>query len=144
MIWKQEFTLEGINQISQNTLVDHLGIEFTGFGDDYLEATMPVDHRTVQPARLLHGGASAALAETIGSVASYMCIPDISTHMAVGVEINANHLRAVQAGTLTATATPVHRGRTTHVWQVTITDEAGRRVCVSRCTLALVNARERG
>jgi len=138
MIWKQSFNLEGINQISQQTMVDHLGIEFTGFGDDYLEATMPVDHRTVQPARLLHGGASAALAETIGSVASYLCIEDISTHMAVGVEINANHLRSASGGLVKGRVSPLHIGRKLHVWNIDIRDEQERLICVSRLTIAVV------
>lgn len=138
MIWKQEFTLEGINQICQNTLVDHLDIVFTDFGDNYLEATMPVDHRTVQPARLLHGGASVALAETIGSVASMLCIPDIETHMAVGVEINANHLRSATQGRVKGRVTPLRIGRKLHVWEIRITDERKRLLCVSRLTIAVV------
>ncbi|KGE85514.1 hotdog fold thioesterase [Phaeodactylibacter xiamenensis] len=138
MIWKQEFTLEGIQQICQNTLVDHLDIVFTDFGDNYLEATMPVDHRTVQPARLLHGGASVALAETIGSVASQLCIPNIETHMAVGVEINANHLRSATRGRVSGRATPLRIGRKLHIWEIRITDEKERLICVSRLTIAVV------
>ncbi len=138
MIWKNEFTLEGINQLCQNTMVDHLGIVFTDFGDDYLEATMPVDHRTVQPARLLHGGASVALAETIGSVASQLCIEHMETHMAVGVEINANHLRPARAGRVTGQVRPMRVGRRLHVWEIRITDEAEQLICVSRLTIAVV------
>jgi 1,4-dihydroxy-2-naphthoyl-CoA hydrolase len=138
MIWKQEFTLEGIQQICQNTLVDHLDIVFTDFGDNYLEATMPVDHRTVQPARLLHGGASVALAETIGSVASQLCIPNIETHMAVGVEINANHLCSAMRGRVSGRATPLRIGRKLHIWEIRITDEKERLICVSRLTIAVV------
>lgn len=138
MIWKQEFTLEGINQICQDTMVSHLGITFTAFGDDYLEATMPVDHRTVQPARLLHGGASAALAETIGSVASQLCIPNMETHMPVGVEINANHLRSARSGVVTGKVTPLRIGRKLQVWQIRVTDEKERLICVSRLTIAVV------
>lgn len=138
MIWKQEFTLEGIQQICQNTLVDHLDIVFTDFGDNYLEATMPVDHRTVQPARLLHGGASVALAETIGSVDSQLCIPNIETHMAVGVEINANHLRSATRGRVSGRATPLRIGRKLHIWEIRITDEKERLICVSRLTIAVV------
>jgi uncharacterized protein (TIGR00369 family) len=123
-------------------LAARLGIEITEMSGERVVATMPVTPDHHQPFGLLHGGASVALAETVASVGAYLAAP--AGKGAVGMEINANHLRAVQAGTLTATATPVHRGRTTHVWQVEIADEAGRRVCVSRCTLALVNARERG
>lgn len=140
-IWKQPFTLQGLQQISQQTMVDHLGIEFSGFGDDYLEATMPVDHRTVQPARLLHGGASVALAETIGSVASYMCIEDISTHMAVGVEINANHLRPATDGKVTGRVSPLRIGRKLHVWNIEIKDDKQQLICVSRLTIAVVPQR---
>jgi 1,4-dihydroxy-2-naphthoyl-CoA hydrolase len=140
-IWKQAFTLEGIQQLSQHTMVDHLGIIFSAFGDDYLEATMPVDHRTVQPARLLHGGASVALAETIGSVASFLCIEDINTHMAVGVEINANHLRSATSGKVTGRVTPLRIGRKLHVWNIDIKDEQDRLICVSRLTIAVVAQR---
>lgn len=141
-IWKQAFTLEGLQQISQQTMVDHLGIEFSAYGDDYLEATMPVDHRTVQPARLLHGGASVALAETIGSVASYMCIENIETHMAVGVEINANHLRPATSGKVTGRVSPLRLGRKLHVWNIEIKDEQKQLICVSRLTIAVVPQRQ--
>lgn len=139
MIWKQEFTLEGINQICQKTLVDHLGIKFTGFGEDYLEAIMPVDHRTVQPARLLHGGASVALAETIGSVASQLCLSNMETEMPVGVEINANHLSSARSGQVTGRVTPLRIGRKLHVWEIRITDDKKRLICVSRLTIAVVS-----
>ncbi|HKK79160.1 MAG TPA: hotdog fold thioesterase [Phaeodactylibacter sp.] len=141
-IWKQPFTLEGLQQISQQTMVDHLGIEFSAYGDDYLEATMPVDHRTVQPARLLHGGASVALAETIGSVASYMCIENIETHMAVGVEINANHLRPATSGKVTGRVSPLRLGRKLHVWNIEVKDEQEKLICVSRLTIAVVPQRQ--
>lgn len=141
MIWKNEFTLEGINQLCQNTMVENLGIVFTAFGDDYLEASMPVDHRTVQPVRLLHGGASVALAETIGSVASQLCIDNMETHMAVGIEINANHLRPARKGRVTGRVQPLRIGRRLHVWEIRITNEAEQLICVSRLTIAVV---ERG
>ena len=140
-IWKQPFTLEGLQQICHQTMVDHLGIEFSAYGDDYLEATMPVDHRTVQPARLLHGGASVTLAETIGSVASYMCIENIETHMAVGVEINANHLRPATHGRVTGRVSPLRLGRKLHVWNIEIKDEQKKLICVSRLTIAVVPQR---
>lgn len=141
MIWQQTFTLEGINQISQRTLVEHLGIEFIAFGDDYLTARMPVDDRTVQPMRLLHGGASVALAETLGSVASVLCLSDTDRFMPVGVEINANHLRPATRGFVYGTVRPLRVGRNMHVWQIEIRDEAEKLTCVSRLTIAVVPRR---
>lgn len=113
---------------------------FTEVGDDYLSATMPVDRRTYQPAGLLHGGASVALAESLGSLASVMCLPD-ETHMPVGVEINANHLKAVSSGTVTGTVKPIKVGRSIHVWNIEIRDEANDLVCVSRLTVKIVKRR---
>lgn len=139
-MWKFPFTLEGIQSLSNNTMVDHLGIEFTGFGDDFLIARMPVDRRTIQPLGLLHGGASVALAETVGSVASALCLEDPSKQSPVGVEINANHLRAVRHGFVYATCKPVRVGRTIHVWQIDIRDENGQLTCTSRLTIAIVDA----
>jgi 1,4-dihydroxy-2-naphthoyl-CoA hydrolase len=141
MVWKQEFTLAGLNAISSNTLVEHLGIEFIGFGEDYLEARMPVDHRTVQPMRLLHGGASVALAETLGSVAGVLSLEDQTKYSVVGVEINANHLRSATSGWVTGKVTPLKVGRTLQVWQIKITDEDSRLLCVSRLTIAVVERR---
>lgn len=115
-----------------------IGIELTLLTPDKVVATMPVDDRTRQPFGLLHGGASAALAETVASLGAFMNI-DEQTHAAVGVELNANHIRAKRDGVVTATATPLHRGRTTHVWDIRIEDEEGKLVCVSRCTLAIVS-----
>lgn len=139
-IWKQSFTLEQLNALSKSTLVENLGIEFTDFGDDFVTAKMPVDHRTVQPMRLLHGGASAALAETLGSVASVLCLEDGSKSMPVGVEINANHLRSATKGFVYGTARAFRLGRTLHVWGIEITDEAGKLICVSRLTIAIVTS----
>ena len=141
MIWKHTPTLEGINATSKNTLAERLGIEFTTIGDDFLTAKMPVDHRTVQPMGLLHGGASVALAETLGSVASVLCIDDLTKLMPVGVEINANHLRSATSGFVYGTARPLRLGRTLHVWNIEIQDEAGKLVCVSRLTVAVVSTR---
>ncbi len=138
MIWKQPFTLELIAQISQRTLVSHLGIEFVAFTENSLTARMPVDDRTVQPMRLLHGGASVALAETLGSIASVLCLESTDSHMPVGVEINANHLRSVTAGFVYGTVTPLRVGRRLHVWSIEIKDEADKLVCVSRITIAIV------
>jgi uncharacterized protein (TIGR00369 family) len=135
-IWHQPVTLEGLNAFSDETAVSHLGIEFTDVGPDFLQATMPVDARTQQPYGLLHGGASVLLAETLGSSAANLCL-DAEAQMAVGVEVNANHIRPVREGVVTGTARPLHRGRTTHVWEIRIRDEAGRLVCVSRLTIAV-------
>jgi uncharacterized protein (TIGR00369 family) len=119
-----------------------IGIEIIELGKDKVVATMPVDERTKQPFGLLHGGASAALAETVASIGAYAtCDPE--TQAAVGIELNANHLRGKTEGTVTATATPIHRGRSTHVWEIRIVDEQDKLVCVSRCTLAIVNRRDR-
>lgn len=128
------------NALRQGTLIEHLGIVVTEAGDDWLRATMPVDARTKQPFGLLHGGASVVLAETLGSMAGGYCV-DPATQMVVGLEINANHLRAVREGTVTGTARALHVGRSTQVWEIRIEDEAGRPVCVSRLTLAVVPRR---
>jgi 1,4-dihydroxy-2-naphthoyl-CoA hydrolase len=138
-IWKQEFTLEGLQMISQNTLVDHLGIQFTGYGPDYLEASMPVDRRTIQPMGLLHGGASAALAETLGSVASVLCLPDPLKEQVVGVELNANHLLPATKGAVVGRVSPLRVGRRIHVWNIEIRDEEGEKICVSRLTIAVIS-----
>jgi 1,4-dihydroxy-2-naphthoyl-CoA hydrolase len=139
MIWKNNFDTIGINNISNNTMVQHLGIEFTEVGEDYMVATMPVDHRTVQPVRLLHGGASVALAETLGSVASFACI-DIDKFNVVGIEINANHLKAVPEGSsnVTGKVTPIKIGRNIHIWNIEITDKNANLVCVSRLTTMVI------
>ncbi|MGK2963603.1 MAG: hotdog fold thioesterase [Gemmatimonadaceae bacterium] len=118
-------------------MADAIGIELKLMTPDKVVATMPVDDRTLQPFGILHGGASAALAETVASIGAYLNV-DEETQAAVGLELNANHLRAKRAGTVTATATPLHRGRRTQVWEVRIEDEEGRLVCVSRCTLAII------
>lgn len=128
------------NAVRQGTLIEHLGIVITEAGDDWLRATMPVDARTKQPFGLLHGGASVVLAETLGSMAGGYCV-DAATQMVVGLEINANHLRAVREGTVTGTARALHVGRSTQVWEIRIEDEVGRPVCVSRLTLAVVPRR---
>ncbi len=138
MIWKHPANLEQINAFSANTMVEHLGIVFTEIGDDYLVAKMPVDSRTVQPFRLLHGGASVALAETIGSSASVLCIENIEKQAPVGVEINANHLRSATKGFVYATCKPIKIGRTLHVWNIEIKNEEEKLVCVSRLTIAII------
>ena len=130
-------SLEGINVRSAETVVAGLGIIITEQGEDFLRGTMPVDARTTQQFGLLHGGSSALLAETLASVAANLCLEDPTRQQAVGVELNANHLRAVTTGTVTGTARPLHVGRSTQVWDIRIEDEQGRLVCVSRLTLAI-------
>ncbi len=142
MTFREPVDLAALNAASRDTLIEHLGIVFTEAGDDWLRATMPVDARTRQPYGLLHGGASVVLAETLGSSAGNLCV-DMSTQICVGLEINANHLRAATQGLVTGTARAVHVGRSTHVWDITIENPAGKRVCVSRLTLAVV-ARSNG
>ena len=136
-IWKQTADLERINGWNKHSLVDHLGMQITEIGDDFVRGTMPVDARTRQPFGLLHGGASVALAESLGSLAGTMCI-DATKEMAVGLDINANHVRAVTEGFVTGTAKPLHIGRATQVWEIRIEDERGKLVCISRLTLAIV------
>jgi 1,4-dihydroxy-2-naphthoyl-CoA hydrolase len=136
-IWKTLVTLEQLQESVRNTLSEHLGIRYTEIGTDYLRATMPVDARTHQPAGVLHGGASLALAESIGSVGANLCV-DRSTHVCVGQEINANHLRPVAAGLVTATARPYHVGARSQVWHIEIAEEKGKLVCVSRLTMAVL------
>ncbi len=138
-MWKQTYDLNHINSLNANTLGETLGIEFIEIGNDFIIAKMPVDSRTVQPYRLLHGGASVALAETLGSVASTLCIEDLSKKMAVGVEINANHLRPATKGFVFGKVMPIRVGRAIHVWNIEITDGRGKLVCVSRLTVAVVD-----
>ena len=128
-----------LDALSAVTAIERLGIAFTEVGEDSLRATMPVDARTVQPYGLLHGGASVLLAETLGSSAGNLCVPEGAR--VVGIEINANHLRAVTGGHVTGTARPLHLGRSTQVWEIHIEDGEGRLACVSRLTLAVVGAR---
>ncbi len=136
-LWKKTPQLDHINQISKRTASENMGIQFTEIGPDFLRATMPVDHRTVQPAGLLHGGASVLLAETLGSVASLFCREDEST-LPVGVEINANHLRPARNGLVTGIVSPLHIGRSIHVWEIRITNSSGQLCCISRLTVTLV------
>jgi 1,4-dihydroxy-2-naphthoyl-CoA hydrolase len=135
-IWKQDTDLDRINAWNRHSLVEHLGMHVSEVGDDFIRGTMPVDERTRQPFGLLHGGASVALAESLGSLAGNLCID--AKDMAVGLDINANHVRAVTTGVVTGTARPLHVGRTTQVWEIRIEDEHARLVCISRLTLAVV------
>lgn len=139
MIWTTPPSLEGLHQLGAGTIGETIGIRFTEIGDDYLIATMPVDVNTVQPMRMLHGGASCVLAETLGSVAGILVLKDISKEYVVGTEINASHLRGVrEGGTVTGKVTPIRVGRTVQVWNIEITDERGKLVCVSRLTCQVV------
>jgi uncharacterized protein (TIGR00369 family) len=134
-IWRSLKTLDEINAPS-GTLIAHLGIQFTEIGADYLRGTMPVDERTRQPYGLLHGGASVALAETLGSMASSMSVG--AEFQCVGQEINANHVRPARSGLVTGTAKAAHLGGRTHVWTIDIVNEAGKLVCISRLTVAVI------
>ncbi|HBK89474.1 MAG: hotdog fold thioesterase [Cyclobacteriaceae bacterium] len=133
-------SVEQVNSMFKNTLLEHLGIELTRIGDDFLEAKMPVDRRTHQPFGLLHGGASVALAESLGSFAAHLTLDDQNKYC-VGLEINANHLRSVRSGFVTGTARPLHIGRSTQVWEIKITNEQQDLVCVSRITMAVIDKR---
>lgn len=134
----RQIPLDQLNAYNKNTLMEQLGIQCVELGDDYVVATMPVDHRTYQPMGLLHGGASAALIESIGSMGSTLLI-DLSKEVPVGLEVNANHLGGVKSGSVKAVGKIVHAGKRTHVWQVDITDEAtGKMVCTGRLTIMIV------
>jgi 1,4-dihydroxy-2-naphthoyl-CoA hydrolase len=135
-IWKVTPEVAQLNEHADN-LVGHLGIEFTEIGTDYLKARMPVDRRTHQPYGLLHGGASVVLAETLGSTGAMLCV-DQSKSYVVGLEVNANHVRSVAGGWVIGTARPLHVGRSTQLWDIHIVDEAGKLVCVSRLTVAVI------
>lgn len=138
-IWFRDYKLEEIMPSCKGNLSEHLGIELTGLGRDFLVGCMPVDHRTTQPAGLLHGGASVALAETLGSIAANLCV-DPELRVCVGQEINASHLRPVRKGFVTGTAKPIYLGRSSQVWEIGITDERQRSVCLVRLTVAVVSA----
>ena len=140
-IWfYKALTIADIQPLGKNTMGEHLGMIFTELGDDYLKATMPVDHRTKQPYGLLHGGASVALAETLGSVGAALTV-DPEKMICVGQEINANHLRSVREGLVTGIAKPVHIGASSQVWEIKIYDERERLVCISRLTVAVLKNR---
>lgn len=142
MIWfNDQLSLEDLSALGKGTMGEYIGIEFTEVGENYIKATMPVDHRTIQPYGLLHGGASCVLAETVGSIASALVI-DQAQFICVGLEINANHIRSARKGVVTARATPIHLGKTTHVWDIRITDQEEQLVCVSRLTVAILEKRK--
>ena len=134
--WKHSTDLDHLNGWNRGSMVEHLGMRITEVGADHIRGTMPVDARTRQPFGLLHGGASVALAESLGSLAGNLCIG--ADWMAVGLDINANHVRATTGGVVTGTARPLHIGRSTQVWDIRIEDDEGQLVCISRLTLAVV------
>ena len=137
-IWfTKEINISQLNEIGKNNMAHHIGIEFLEAGEDYLIGRMPVDARTIQPYGLLHGGASVVLAETLGSIASH-CAVNGELFQAVGIEVNANHIRSARSGYVTGKCTPLHLGGGTHVWEIKITDEGGKLVCVSRLTVAIL------
>ena len=137
-IWFKQFSLDEIQQRGKDTMVEHIGIKIVDFADDYLKGTMPVDHRTIQPMGILHGGASVVLAETLGSLAANLVVDDGKKYC-VGLDINANHIRSASSGTVTGTAKPLHLGSSTQVWSIEIVDEKNRLVCISRLTMAVLD-----
>ena len=139
-IWKQPLSIEQLTAASANTAVSHLGIEFLEVGDDFIRARVPVDHRTIQPYGLLHGGVSVVLAETLGSCGAAYAAPE--GHRVVGLDINANHLKGTTQGWVTGITRPVHIGRTTQVWQIELTNDAGELTCVSRITMAVLTPKK--
>ena len=138
-LWKQAISVEALQAFSVNTAVSHLGIEFMEVGDDFIRARVPVDARTVQPYGLLHGGVSVVLAATLGSCGAAFAVPE--GYRAVGLDINANHLKGASSGWISGTARPVHIGRTTHVWAIELHNDAGELTCVSRITMAILAPR---
>lgn len=138
-IWKRPVSVEELTRIHQGTAPAHLGMEFLEVGDDFITGRLPVDARTVQPYGVMHGGVNVVLAETLGSCGAIYCTPP--GQRVVGLDINANHLRGASSGWVTGKATPVHIGRSTHVWQIELRDDAGRLTCVSRLTMAVLEER---
>ena len=138
MIWKQPINETVINEMGRNTLMETLGIQIVEIGPDFIKASMPVDHRTVQPFRILHGGASVALAESLGSFAGTLCLENLNTHTIVGVEINANHIKAVLSGKVKGICTPLNIAGKNHVWDIKIYNEENELTCVSRFTCTII------
>jgi len=144
MIWfDKNVSLESLKALGKGTMTEHLGVEWVELGKDFFKAKMPVDHRTIQPYGLLHGGASCVLAETIGSVASHLVI-DPSEFYCVGIEINANHIRSAKEGFVYGTCSPLHIGSSTHVWDIRITNEEEKLICISRLTVAIMKKKVSG
>lgn len=136
-IWFQPSNIQDLNRLSENTMVSHIGIEFMEIGPDYICAKMPVNQHTHQPDGLLHGGASVVLAETLGSIASNLCI-DRTKKICVGLDINANHIRSARAGYVTGKTKPIHIGASTHIWEIRITNEKDSLICIARLTMAVL------
>ena len=137
-MWFKNFTIEDLNSRPKNHIGALLDIQFTEIGENFITGTMPVDERTHQPAGILHGGASVVLAETLGSIASYMII-DPEKYVAVGLEVNANHLRPVKSGLVKGVCTPIHIGAKTHIWDIKLYNDRGKMSCISRLTVAVIN-----
>jgi len=143
-IWfDKTVSLENLKTFGKGTMTEHLGVEWVELGKNFFKAKMPVDHRTIQPYGLLHGGASCVLAETIGSVASHLVI-DPSEFYCVGIEINANHIRSAREGFVYGTCSPLHIGSSTHVWDIRITNEDEKLICISRLTVAIMKKKVSG
>ncbi len=140
MIWKRPVTVEEINRRCKNSLIDHLGIEFTEIGDRHLTARMPVDRRTSQPMQIVHGGATAALAETVASAAANYCVEE--HQLCVGLDLNINHIRMVSSGFVTAVTQPLHLGKSTQVWEIKITNEMGQLVSAARLTISVIEKKK--
>jgi 1,4-dihydroxy-2-naphthoyl-CoA hydrolase len=140
-IWKKECSIKKLNALTRQSIEEHLGIKMVEIGDDFLKATMPVDHRTRQPFGILHGGASVVMAETLGSLASYFVL-ESEERYPVGIEINANHIRAVSEGEVTGIVRPIHLGISTHIWEIRILDPDDRLVCISRLTVAILDRKK--
>ena len=137
-IWFKEIDLSAQKKMEHGNILEVLGIEVLEIGDDFVKGKMPVDHRTHQPHGILHGGASVVLAESLGSIASNLVV-DSSKQYAVGLDVNANHLRPVTSGSVYGVAKPIHIGRKSHVWSIEITNEEGKMVCISRLTMAVID-----
>lgn len=137
MIWKRKFTADIVNERCKNTLCDHIDISFTEIGENFLIAQMPVNEKTRQPEGIVHGGATAALAETVGSAAAALCVDE--TKLCVGLELNINHIRAAREGVLKARAEPLHLGKSTQVWEIKIWNETGQLISAARLTVAVLN-----
>jgi len=137
-IFPSNLSLEHIKTISEVNMLGHLGIEITHLGDNFIEGTMPVNEKTMQPFGLLHGGASVVLAESLGSLAANLIVNDLQK-VAVGLEINANHLKPVKKGLVTGKASPIHLGKSTQVWEILLSDEDKNLICISRLTVAIVD-----
>ncbi len=137
-MFNKSFGLDFLNSLGKNNLEEQLGIEYVELGEDFIVARMPVDHRTKQPFGILHGGASVVLAESLGSVASFLCLENPEKQKAVGLEINANHLRPVSEGWVFGKVTKIHLGKKTHIWEIKISTSKNKLVCISRITMMII------